>query len=77
MQGEFACHAGLRARFFCRCCWVKGKGGEDMDDDEDGDNSDDDVHFRKGKEKGETLVQMVRRVINFMKVCVVISITEF
>ncbi|KAH7917685.1 hypothetical protein BV22DRAFT_1025951, partial [Leucogyrophana mollusca] len=22
MQSEFACHAGLRANFFCRCCWV-------------------------------------------------------
>ncbi|EGO23109.1 hypothetical protein SERLADRAFT_416571 [Serpula lacrymans var. lacrymans S7.9] len=24
MQSEFACHAGLRSRFFCRCCWASG-----------------------------------------------------
>ncbi|TFY54865.1 hypothetical protein EVJ58_g8605 [Rhodofomes roseus] len=27
MQSEFACHAGLEAKFFCRMCWVKGKDG--------------------------------------------------
>ncbi|KAI0039203.1 hypothetical protein FA95DRAFT_1504515 [Auriscalpium vulgare] len=30
MQSEIACHIGLRGKFFCRCCWVKGK---DADDD--------------------------------------------
>ena len=25
MQSEFACHMGLRAKFFCRNCWVKGR----------------------------------------------------
>ncbi|KAK0471280.1 hypothetical protein IW261DRAFT_1671032 [Armillaria novae-zelandiae] len=25
MQSEFACHIGLRGKFFCRVCWVKGK----------------------------------------------------
>lgn len=25
MQSEFACHIGLRGKFFCRTCWVKGK----------------------------------------------------
>lgn len=24
MQSEFACHIGLRGKFFCRVCWVKG-----------------------------------------------------
>ncbi|KAI0782792.1 hypothetical protein C8Q75DRAFT_795782 [Abortiporus biennis] len=24
MQSEFACHIGLRGKFFCRNCWVKG-----------------------------------------------------
>lgn len=24
MQSEFACHAGLRAKFFCRICWAEG-----------------------------------------------------
>lgn len=25
MQSEFACHIGMRGKFFCRSCWVKGK----------------------------------------------------
>ncbi|KAI0355311.1 hypothetical protein OH77DRAFT_1424796, partial [Trametes cingulata] len=25
MQSEFACHMGLRAKFFCRNCWCKGR----------------------------------------------------
>ncbi|KAF7965797.1 hypothetical protein HWV62_41769 [Athelia sp. TMB] len=25
MQSEFACHIGLRGKFFCRACWVKGR----------------------------------------------------
>ncbi|KAJ7821505.1 hypothetical protein B0H13DRAFT_2241737 [Mycena leptocephala] len=25
MQSEFACHIGLRGKYFCRACWVKGK----------------------------------------------------
>ena len=24
MHSEFACHIGLRGKFFCRSCWVKG-----------------------------------------------------
>ena len=24
MQSEFACHIGLKGKFFCRACWVKG-----------------------------------------------------
>jgi hypothetical protein len=24
MQSEIACHVGLKGKFFCRCCWVKG-----------------------------------------------------
>ncbi|KAF8480671.1 hypothetical protein JB92DRAFT_1757084 [Gautieria morchelliformis] len=24
MQSEMSCHRGLLAKFFCRCCWVKG-----------------------------------------------------
>ncbi|KAJ7294046.1 hypothetical protein C8J57DRAFT_1042339 [Mycena rebaudengoi] len=30
MQSEFACHIGLRGKYFCRACWVK---GTDKDDD--------------------------------------------
>ncbi|KAK7464371.1 hypothetical protein VKT23_006538 [Stygiomarasmius scandens] len=29
MQSEFACHIGLRGKFFCRHCWVKGKDAAD------------------------------------------------
>ncbi|KAI0040193.1 hypothetical protein FA95DRAFT_912230 [Auriscalpium vulgare] len=31
MQSEIACHIGLRGKFFCRCCWVKGKDAEDQE----------------------------------------------
>ncbi|KAJ3719382.1 hypothetical protein C8R42DRAFT_697165 [Lentinula raphanica] len=30
MQSEFACHIGLAGKFFCRCCWVKGRDTEDL-----------------------------------------------
>ncbi|KAE9385484.1 hypothetical protein BT96DRAFT_949810 [Gymnopus androsaceus JB14] len=29
MQSEFACHVGLTGKFFCRCCWAKGRDAED------------------------------------------------
>ena len=29
MQSEFACHIGLRGKFFCRACWVKGRDADD------------------------------------------------
>ena len=29
MHSEFACHIGLRGKFFCRSCWVKGSYVED------------------------------------------------
>ncbi|KAJ4488656.1 hypothetical protein C8R41DRAFT_896160 [Lentinula lateritia] len=29
MQSEFACHVGLAGKFFCRCCFVKGRDAED------------------------------------------------
>lgn len=29
MQSEFACHIGLRGKFFCRACWVKGHDAQD------------------------------------------------
>jgi hypothetical protein len=33
MQSEFACHIGLRGKYFCRACWVKGS--ENLDEPED------------------------------------------
>jgi hypothetical protein len=32
MQSELACHVGLAGKFFCRCCWVKGRDTEDSMD---------------------------------------------
>ncbi|KIJ57791.1 hypothetical protein HYDPIDRAFT_103839, partial [Hydnomerulius pinastri MD-312] len=31
MQSELACHIGLKGKFFCRCCWVKGHDVDDAD----------------------------------------------
>lgn len=56
MQSEFACHAGLRAKFFCRMCWVKGH-----------DAGDDEAPL-VAHAKGESLAVMVERVKRFMKV---------
>lgn len=41
MQSEFACHRGLKAKFFCRRCMVKGRdahdgSGNDSDSESDG-----------------------------------------
>ncbi|KAF8877657.1 hypothetical protein CPB84DRAFT_1752095 [Gymnopilus junonius] len=56
MQSEFACHAGLRAKFFCHICWVKGKDGNDMEE------------IEKMAGKSETFPVMVDRISHFMKV---------
>ena len=29
MHSEFACHLGLRGKYFCRTCWVKGSDAQD------------------------------------------------
>lgn len=29
MQSELACHIGLKGKFFCRNCWVKGRDADD------------------------------------------------
>lgn len=41
MQSEFACHIGLRGKFFCRACWVKGTDAMDKDDDDRDSPGDD------------------------------------
>ncbi|KAF9521533.1 hypothetical protein CPB83DRAFT_865442 [Crepidotus variabilis] len=56
MQAEFACHAGLRAKFFCRICWVKGKDSGEMEEDE----------VESGKK--ENFAGMVNRVLRFMTI---------
>lgn len=57
MQSEFACHAGLRARFFCHMCWVKGYDAEDADD-----------AMGERSTKAEPLKVMIERIKRFMKV---------
>ncbi|KAJ6574068.1 hypothetical protein B0H19DRAFT_1208170 [Mycena capillaripes] len=37
MQSEFACHIGLRGKYFCRACWVKGSDAMDEEDVTDSD----------------------------------------
>jgi hypothetical protein len=45
MHSEFACHIGLRGKYFCRACMVKGSDAQDADnmpttrDDATPDNS--------------------------------------
>lgn len=29
MQSELSCHVGLAGKYFCRCCWVKGRDADD------------------------------------------------
>ncbi|KAG2030384.1 hypothetical protein BDR03DRAFT_994964 [Suillus americanus] len=62
MQSEFACHAGLMSKFFCRCCWVKGKDVADM--------------LEVGGVKKETVQGMVSRITRFMKVAETQSISR-
>ncbi|KAE9396390.1 hypothetical protein BT96DRAFT_824723, partial [Gymnopus androsaceus JB14] len=40
MQSEFAGHIGLRGKYFCRVCWVKGADAKDRDATPDESNSD-------------------------------------
>ena len=56
MQSEFACHAGLKARLFCRICMVKGH-----------ENNEGGVSSESGKLK-ESLTMMVARVKRFLQV---------
>ncbi|KAJ3715764.1 hypothetical protein C8R42DRAFT_704476 [Lentinula raphanica] len=81
MQSEFACHIGLRGKFFCRTCWVKGKDasadkGEeavDGESNEEGAGHSDatSVASTGGKKKRtkfkESLQTMVSRVKAFVK----------
>lgn len=52
MQSEFACHAGLRAKFFCRICMVKGK----------------DLANTRDRQGQENIAAMIERIKSFMKV---------
>jgi hypothetical protein len=73
MQSEFACHIGLRGKFFCRCCWVK---GYDARDNADGDSSQASTSSSKaestdgptGRKRTETLAVMLARIKRFVVV---------
>ncbi|PBK63272.1 hypothetical protein ARMSODRAFT_1024021 [Armillaria solidipes] len=83
MQSEFACHIGLRGKFFCRVCDVKGKDVNDRDPSEhlptldtNSDCGSDHASNRstghsgakrKGKKIIEDLKQMVKQIGNFIK----------
>jgi hypothetical protein len=79
MQSELACHVGLAGKFFCRCCWVKGRDTEDSDGPENrrGDSDaesnksaqsgDSDKSASKGSHK-ETMQELVDRAKRFLGV---------
>ncbi|KAJ3967756.1 hypothetical protein EV361DRAFT_965326 [Lentinula raphanica] len=46
MQSEFAGHIGLRGKFFCRVCWVKGVDAKDHNHGEDGHDRAEDAERR-------------------------------
>lgn len=78
MQSEFACHVGLRGKFFCRCCWAKGFDAAEVEAEADDDDEDDSGGSERSsigagnqsrKKHFETLSAMISRVTRFMKVC--------
>lgn len=50
MQSELSCHIGLRGKFFCRCCFVKGHEGDGEDDDAALPELDEDAPSEVGSE---------------------------
>ncbi|KIY71216.1 hypothetical protein CYLTODRAFT_487432 [Cylindrobasidium torrendii FP15055 ss-10] len=77
MQSEFACHIGMRGKQYCRICTVVGKTREqlpgtmlvDDDDDEGNDSEESDNGSGNGKRRKfvETVDQIKRRIIDFIK----------
>ncbi|KAJ3767096.1 hypothetical protein FB446DRAFT_822496, partial [Lentinula raphanica] len=71
MQSEFAGHIGLRGKYFCRVCWVKGVDASNREPeagDSDGAHSEGSKQPKKKKAKFvETFTQMVDRVSSFIK----------
>ncbi|KAJ3804502.1 hypothetical protein F5876DRAFT_53309 [Lentinula aff. lateritia] len=77
MQSEFACHIGLRGKFFCRTCWAKGKDAKDgptvqnpiIDEDtNDEEHEGSETGSKKTRAKfKESLQSMIHRVKGFVK----------
>ncbi|KAJ3963692.1 hypothetical protein EV361DRAFT_956725, partial [Lentinula raphanica] len=81
MQSEFACHIGLRGKFFCRTCWVKGKDANvdrtegvpagESEEDEKGDNSDAgsvaSATTKGGKKKRAKFKESLQTMVNRVK----------
>ncbi|KAH7873932.1 uncharacterized protein C8R40DRAFT_1048559, partial [Lentinula edodes] len=78
MQSEFACHVGLAGKFFCRCCFVKGRDAEDetavpapgpVSDDvsvqSDLSNTGDEGTKKRGRRK-ETMQELIARAKRFV-----------
>ncbi|KZV90434.1 hypothetical protein EXIGLDRAFT_649329, partial [Exidia glandulosa HHB12029] len=49
MQSELSCHIGMKGKYFCRVCWVKG-----VDRQQEPDAEDDDGHSTDGSEASAT-----------------------
>ncbi|KAF8513043.1 hypothetical protein JB92DRAFT_3143549 [Gautieria morchelliformis] len=78
MQSMMSCHIGLKGKYFCRCCWVKGHDTRDTDDDppdpDEGASRSGtpplDRAASRGQRVPETLAAMTARVHRFMDDCV-------
>ncbi|TEB26579.1 hypothetical protein FA13DRAFT_1888971, partial [Coprinellus micaceus] len=80
MQSELACHIGLHGKYFCRCCFVKGKDADDMEDLDDiteellrsgsdtGGRGSKSKKKKKRKQREETAQEMLARVRRFLKI---------
>lgn len=79
MQSEFACHIGLKGKFFCRVCHVKGKDAADnavdnanSEDGASGSDVEGIADTQKPKKRKtrvlETFSVLKERISAFMKV---------
>ncbi|KAJ4481358.1 hypothetical protein C8R41DRAFT_922309 [Lentinula lateritia] len=78
MQSEFACHVGLAGKFFCHCCFVKGRDADDETAVPTPDPISDNVSVQSdlsdtgdegGKKRGrckETIQELIARAKRFV-----------